>query len=998
MEALLINGTDLTSLLNEECGVMIAVALFDMHEYGEKRSEVKRFKCVSSGKYEEVSASFLAASAIYTARCTLNGFVEEWNKTCEFHTGYKEEELLACARKMVGFHQKAGTGKLTGVHRKYNTSKFSYATRTEPAGNVSNILQTIATYIVMVPDCHLNDMESRAGGALDEMTDKEIRPIKLKASWAMKKHEEGNSSSSRKALVKVKLEKDKHVSSDDGSSGKALVTVKLEKEESEVLVASGVMKRKRISRLVEKSRRFSAKSESSLDKQKTCHRRGMTTRWNTERIDNAERALFEILKEKGASFERPVPRAELRVSARRRIGDTGLLDHLLKHIDGNVTPGGAERFRRCHNTEGTMQYWLESADLIKIKLESGVCDSNWAPPSWWKLPNVNNIIKLEPGVLDPSESPAKLKEEMDKMRSEIKELVSDLALIKRESGIPDLDSIPLAQWKIQSISKESSAVSSKLREEIDKMKSDLKKHISKPELPNNADANEKLIKDFMSWRVKTEKQIAEISNSLASTQCMVKELVSWKDKVEKQLVGIANSQNGRQANGSNSFSPDPQNWEHLLHSANLDDFTGDGFEPWDVDTDLIDALPEAEAVRPDTYLLPPNARKSSLQDHMWFEEQSVLNSEMQRTESCMTRGDSRSSNQDKAELTPGSSMTAGPRSDIEDPNIISQETLKELVSWKAKAEQQLMEMATKEEEMEEFVDHYIVLGLPSGEEAQNLSEKEISKAYRLKALYLHPDKRRDDPDAHEKFQRLKTSYEVLKDEKARKLFDDLLRIQREKQHKKSQVDSKRRKMMSDLEEREQRSGFAPSHAAARPYDEEERIARKLKEEVDRIRAQHAKKRGGFETPPESGGDDVKRGEDRSGSGGGGGASVQLDKERMLKVSWETIGEGYTAGRLREVFSEFGEVEDVVIRSTKKKCSALIVMATKDGAVAATRTLCGDLSNPLLVVPLQRAAQTDFQTAKKSAEAEPQSNIVGAGYQAYEDQVMERLKKAAMNQK
>ncbi|KAF8115199.1 hypothetical protein N665_0029s0043 [Sinapis alba] len=35
----------------EECGVMIAIALFDMHECcGEKRREVKRFKCVSSGK------------------------------------------------------------------------------------------------------------------------------------------------------------------------------------------------------------------------------------------------------------------------------------------------------------------------------------------------------------------------------------------------------------------------------------------------------------------------------------------------------------------------------------------------------------------------------------------------------------------------------------------------------------------------------------------------------------------------------------------------------------------------------------------------------------------------------------------------------------------------------------------------------------------------------------------------------------------------------------
>ncbi|KAL9811257.1 putative RNA recognition motif domain, DnaJ domain, RNA-binding domain superfamily [Arabidopsis thaliana] len=278
--------------------------------------------------------------------------------------------------------------------------------------------------------------------------------------------------------------------------------------------------------------------------------------------------------------------------------------------------------------------------------------------------------------------------------------------------------------------------------------------------------------------------------------------------------------------------------------------------------------------------------------------------------------------------------------------------------------------------MEGFVDHYIVLGLASGEEALKLTEKEIAKAYKLKALDLHPDKRPDDPDAHEKFQRLKTSYEVLKDEKARKLFDDLLRIQREKQHKKSQVDSKRRKMMSDLEERE-RSAFSPN-PSARAYDEEERIARKLKEEIDRIRARHAKKKSGFQTPESN--VDEKRKEERSGAG----ASVQLDKRE--------------SGRLREVFSEFGEVEDVVIRSTKKKCSALIVMATKDGAVAATRTLCGNLSNPLLVVPLQKAAQTDFLTAKKSAEAEPQSNIVGAGLQAYEDAVMQRLLQAAMDQK
>ncbi|KAJ4887842.1 SWITCH1 [Raphanus sativus] len=501
------------------------------------------------------------------------------------------------------------------------------------------------------------------------------------SGWTNKIHlaEDNTSSSSSgsKALVKVKLEKeDKHVSSDTNSSGKALLKVKLEKKEEEeasLHVTRSFLKRKQLSQSVDNNSLVTVKSEhNALDKQRT------TLRWNTERFDSAEQAMEDVLKEVGASFENPISRGELRAIARKRIGDTGLLDHLLKHTDGNVTPGGAERFRRCYNTEGIMQYWLESADLIKIKRESGVADPTWVPPSWW---NSNRLIKLEPG---DGEASFNLKESIEKMKSDIRELVADVVHVKRESGVPDPDLIPLAQWKIKSSAHESSTVSSKLRDEIDKMKSDIKKLVSKPKLPDHSDANEKQFKECMRWKVETDKKMAEIATSLTSTQCMVKELASWKDKVEHQLVGISNSQNNLQVNGSRS----PHNWEHLLHSATLDDFTVNGFEPWDVEADLTDVLPEA-----DDYSLPPNARKSSFQDHMWFEEQSVLNSEMQRTESCMTRGDSRSCNQDKAELTPGSSVTAGPRSDIDDPSLLSQETLKELVSWKAKAEQQIMEMS-----------------------------------------------------------------------------------------------------------------------------------------------------------------------------------------------------------------------------------------------------------------------------------------------------------------
>ncbi|CAH2067559.1 unnamed protein product [Thlaspi arvense] len=90
--------------------------------------------CLVEYEMLQYTPSQLAASAIYTAQSTLKGF-EDWSKTCEFYTGYTEEKLMDCSRKMVGLHHKAGTGKLTGVHRKYNTSKFGYAARVEPAGS-----------------------------------------------------------------------------------------------------------------------------------------------------------------------------------------------------------------------------------------------------------------------------------------------------------------------------------------------------------------------------------------------------------------------------------------------------------------------------------------------------------------------------------------------------------------------------------------------------------------------------------------------------------------------------------------------------------------------------------------------------------------------------------------------------------------------------------------------------------------------------------------------
>ncbi|KAF6169448.1 hypothetical protein GIB67_021451 [Kingdonia uniflora] len=66
--------------------------------------------------------------------------------------------------------------------------------------------------------------------------------------------------------------------------------------------------------------------------------------------ERAETKLYEIMKEKGA----PMLRENLRNEARKDIGDTGLLDHLLKDMPGKLTPDGKARFQRRKNKGGLM--------------------------------------------------------------------------------------------------------------------------------------------------------------------------------------------------------------------------------------------------------------------------------------------------------------------------------------------------------------------------------------------------------------------------------------------------------------------------------------------------------------------------------------------------------------------------------------------------------------------------------------------------------------------
>lgn len=55
-------------------------------------------------------------------------------------------------------------------------------------------------------------------------------------------------------------------------------------------------------------------------------------------------------------------------------------------------------------------------------------------------------------------------------------------------------------------------------------------------------------------------------------------------------------------------------------------------------------------------------------------------------------------------------------------------------------------------------------------------------------------------------------------------------------------------------------------------------------------------------------------------------------------------------------------------------------------------MSGDLSNPLLVLPYQPATAAEVPTVRRSVEAEQLNHLVGAGFQAFEDSVLEKLRK------
>ncbi|XP_022774802.1 protein DYAD-like isoform X2 [Durio zibethinus] len=369
---------------------------------------------------------------------------------------------------------------------------------------------------------------------------------------------------------------------------------------------------------------------SSPNKGKQKKHNSSVERWSAERYKLAEESMLEIMKAEGAVFENPISRPALRMAARKLIGDTGLLDHLLKQIDGKVAPGGTDRFRRCYNTSGVMEYWLESADLANIRKEDGISP-------FWQKPDGGRFH----------------------------------------------DSVCAIELQL-------------LKEEMAKMKRDMQELVSKQQEQDQASSIEEMQKEMVKWKAKTDECLMEFSSSLNGVQNMCKELMPWKARVEQQMLEISNSLSSLQASKQCTiFSPSAsERWEDWLESTNLDNFQGGNLTPWLENPELINF---GQDVVQDTDLAPlawSRPGHSPSQGPIFAQELDILNEETAKIKSDVQELAPRRQEKDQANVTPDSSVTANSKLDLDNSLLLFQEMLKDLVKWKAKIEQQLMEISS----------------------------------------------------------------------------------------------------------------------------------------------------------------------------------------------------------------------------------------------------------------------------------------------------------------
>ncbi|KAJ1922890.1 DnaJ (Hsp40), sub C, member 17 [Tieghemiomyces parasiticus] len=235
------------------------------------------------------------------------------------------------------------------------------------------------------------------------------------------------------------------------------------------------------------------------------------------------------------------------------------------------------------------------------------------------------------------------------------------------------------------------------------------------------------------------------------------------------------------------------------------------------------------------------------------------------------------------------------------------------------------------------IDFYEVLGV-----AFDSTSKEITKAYRLRALKCHPDKNPDNPHAARQFHELSVAYDTLNDATKRVTYDGRVRAQQERRRKQAEMDTHRRRMKEDLERAERQahqdrynpsdSTTAASAAAGgmrktsdRTTREAEAAAAYQAELAQRTRAARARERQQQAAEAE------KVAQEAEVLRKYALAEQVREIDRSVLIKWgsapsaSTEESPRTEADIRATFRVFGPIDHVVMAPPKKKTSSALVV-------------------------------------------------------------------------
>ncbi|KAJ2615468.1 hypothetical protein GGH99_003440 [Coemansia sp. RSA 1285] len=210
----------------------------------------------------------------------------------------------------------------------------------------------------------------------------------------------------------------------------------------------------------------------------------------------------------------------------------------------------------------------------------------------------------------------------------------------------------------------------------------------------------------------------------------------------------------------------------------------------------------------------------------------------------------------------------------------------------------------------EFVDLYELLEVSS-----KAGEKELTRAYRAKALKYHPDKNRDNPEVAQIFHDIKTAYDTLADAKKRAEHDEQRRALIAKRQRQSMLTGNRKKMKSELEADERRAHEAyEAQKMMRAQSTHDAEAARFREEAQREewrRGKSMREHTQRQQQKKMEADDEREREERRRQ-----ASAALEDvdelDRSIRIRWDPADDDVSQEMLATAFAPFGEIEEVVV--------------------------------------------------------------------------------------